>query len=267
MENFIIVDLETTSFTVESGIREVALMVIENNKPIEKLHLGKIEDEKIINLGKGKGYELCSENQEFIEEFKLLIDKYKYPLIAHNASFDRKFLVYYNWIDKDYIFYDSLRAIKNEDLGFESYSLENLRKHIGIEVEQTHTAMEDVDMLWEIIKYFKPKKWIEMGMASKTVKGSSKYERLTALKEEYEIIENKFDGKIIVFTGKTQYSRNDLLKLAKQYGAIAKDSISKKTDILVFGEEAGSKLEKAKLLGTECISIYEFIRIIEVGVE
>ena len=47
----------------------------------------------------------------------------------------------------------------------------------------------------------------------------------------------------------TQVSRDEIQNLISQHGGRAASSVSKKTDYLVAGENAGSKLDKAKELG------------------
>ncbi|MBR2157384.1 MAG: NAD-dependent DNA ligase LigA, partial [Campylobacter sp.] len=73
-----------------------------------------------------------------------------------------------------------------------------------------------------------------------------------------EIIQNAFTGKTVVITGTLSRSRdevkNDLLKM----GAKVASSVSAKTDFVIYGEEAGSKLEKANALGVKTLSEDEF---------
>ena len=60
------------------------------------------------------------------------------------------------------------------------------------------------------------------------------------------------DGKTCVVTGTlSQMSRNDVKALLQQAGAKVAGSVSAKTDFLVAGEKAGSKLAKAQELGVE----------------
>jgi DNA ligase (NAD+) len=66
-------------------------------------------------------------------------------------------------------------------------------------------------------------------------------------------------GKTLVVTGTlSKYSREEIESLIEQYGGRAASSISKKTDYLIAGEKAGSKLEKAQKLGVAVISEDEF---------
>jgi len=67
-----------------------------------------------------------------------------------------------------------------------------------------------------------------------------------------EIKESFVTGKTVVITGTLSRPRDAVKELLEAHGAKVTDSVTKKTDILVCGENAGSKLDKAKTLGT-CI--------------
>ncbi|MFK5895219.1 MAG: NAD-dependent DNA ligase LigA [Pseudomonadota bacterium] len=70
-------------------------------------------------------------------------------------------------------------------------------------------------------------------------------------KQENHLIQNK----VIVITGSlTNYSRQQLKQQLQQLGAKVTGSVSKKTDILIAGEKAGSKLDKAQQLGIKIIT-------------
>jgi DNA ligase (NAD+) len=70
-------------------------------------------------------------------------------------------------------------------------------------------------------------------------------------------------GKTLVVTGTlSKYKRNEIEELITQHGGRASNSVSAKTDYLVAGAEAGSKLEKANKLGVKVISEDEFEKLI-----
>ena len=72
-------------------------------------------------------------------------------------------------------------------------------------------------------------------------------------------VSDKFAGKSFVFTGSlTTMTREDAEGLVRQYGGRPASSVSKKTDYVVAGDSAGSKLEKARTLGVTVLTEEEF---------
>ena len=75
-----------------------------------------------------------------------------------------------------------------------------------------------------------------------------------------EVKENPFKGKTVVLTGTlSQMGRNDAKALLQQLGAKVSGSVSAKTDYVIAGEAAGSKLSKAAELGVQVLSEEEFL--------
>ena len=71
--------------------------------------------------------------------------------------------------------------------------------------------------------------------------------------------ESLFSGKTVVLTGTLEkYSRNEATALLENLGARVSGSVSKKTDFVIYGAEAGSKLDKARTLGVTTLSEAEF---------
>src|SRR5205814_3030163 len=70
-------------------------------------------------------------------------------------------------------------------------------------------------------------------------------------------------GKTLVVTGTlAKYKRDEIEELIAQHGGRAASSVSKKTDYLIAGADAGSKLEKANSLGVKVIDEAEFDELI-----
>lgn len=81
---------------------------------------------------------------------------------------------------------------------------------------------------------------------------------MEAIKEENT--DNRFEGKTFVLTGSLEhYSREQASEIIEKLGGKTSSSVSKKTDYVLAGEEAGSKLKKAQELGITIISEEEFI--------
>ncbi len=75
---------------------------------------------------------------------------------------------------------------------------------------------------------------------------------------------NNFDGKIFVLTGTLPtLKRSDAKKLIESYGGKVSGSVSKNTDFVVAGEEAGSKLDKALSLGIKVLSEAELTEMLK----
>lgn len=78
-----------------------------------------------------------------------------------------------------------------------------------------------------------------------------------------EVSGSRFAGKTVVFTGTlTGMTRSDAEALVEREGGHTVSSVSRKTDLVVAGENAGSKLQKARSLGVPVISEEEFHRIL-----
>ncbi len=83
--------------------------------------------------------------------------------------------------------------------------------------------------------------------------------------EKIEVIDSPIKGKKIVFTGKAEkFTRDEFSEIVRKYGGIPVDSVSKNTDLLVVGENPGSKLEKAKALGVKILTEKEFLELLGV---
>ncbi|MBN8827567.1 MAG: NAD-dependent DNA ligase LigA [Sphingobacteriia bacterium] len=104
-----------------------------------------------------------------------------------------------------------------------------------------------------IIEFFQNKKHID------TINELLQYIEV----KDYEVITSTsiLTGKTIVFTGSLTISRPEAKAIAEKLGAHVSSSVSKKTDYVVAGDDAGSKLKNAKELGVKIIDEQEFINL------
>ena len=84
---------------------------------------------------------------------------------------------------------------------------------------------------------------------------------------QYEVQEvntdNIFAGKTVVLTGKlVELTRNEAKEYLEKYGAKVTGSVTSKTDLVIAGEKAGSKLAKAEQLGIRIINEEEFANMV-----
>ena len=83
--------------------------------------------------------------------------------------------------------------------------------------------------------------------------------------EQKERAEGAFSGKKVVLTGSlARFTRSEAKKLIEERGGEVADGVSAKVDLVIAGEAAGSKLEKAKKLGIEIIDEQKFVEMLGV---
>jgi len=75
-----------------------------------------------------------------------------------------------------------------------------------------------------------------------------------SVEKKVEAEENPFKSKTVVLTGSMSVSRGVIKEMLEKLGAKVSGSVSKKTDYVVYGEDAGSKLTKAEGLGVKTLT-------------
>lgn len=146
------------------------------------------------------------------------------------------------------------------DLALHFKTLENLRMADFEELEKLEGVGPIVAQ--SIIRWFKDKNNI------KTLDNlllNVKIKKIEVFGEgEKSLKSSLVSGKTFVFTGTMpNLSRESAKEMARSLGGNVSESVSKKTDFLVAGESAGSKLDKAKSLGIKILSEEEFLKIIK----
>lgn len=84
---------------------------------------------------------------------------------------------------------------------------------------------------------------------------------LNMTSEAEEVLQSRFTDQTVVLTGSlTQLTRNEAKAILERLGANVSGSVSKKTDLVIYGEAAGSKLEKARALGVPVMDEATFMK-------
>lgn len=84
------------------------------------------------------------------------------------------------------------------------------------------------------------------------------------MEDNSEIQDNRFENKTFVLTGTLKsFKRSEASEIIEKFGGKTSSSVSKKTDFVLAGEEAGSKLDKANALGVRVITEEEFTEMIK----
>ena len=125
---------------------------------------------------------------------------------------------------------------ENFGFGFIDASKEQIIECDGIGEEMAESVLEFVRVNREIITNLQ-----------------NILEPLEPVKRE-EAKENPFKGKTAVLTGTMSQSRGAIKEILEALGAKVSGSVSKKTDFLIYGADAGSKYDKAMSLEVECLT-------------
>ena len=125
---------------------------------------------------------------------------------------------------------------ENFGLGFVHANKEQLLEIEGIGEEMAESLLEFVRVNGEYIQR------LQLALEPKEPEA------------KVEAAENPFKAKTVVLTGTMSESRGNIKTMLESLGAKVSGSVSKKTDFLIYGEDAGSKYDKAISLGVEAIT-------------
>jgi DNA ligase (NAD+) len=142
-----------------------------------------------------------------------------------------------------------------------------IAKHFGSMDKLSSASVSEIDDIHEVgpaiaesvVRFFADKK--SKSLIEKMKKAGLKFET-----EETPGagLSDKFRNRIFVLTGTLdKFTRGEAGELIEKLGGRVTSSVSKKTDFVVAGSEAGSKLDKAKALGVKVLTEDEFISMTE----
>lgn len=145
---------------------------------------------------------------------------------------------------------DGVGSVAAKDLAAHFKNIENLKNATAEEL----MGLENVGGVTadNIVGYFQDEENLQELAELETVGVRPKAERK-------RVTEGVFAGETVVLTGTLSgYKRSEAQKLIESEGGVCQSSVTAKTTLVLAGEEAGSKLEKAKKLGIKVIDEEEF---------
>lgn len=152
-------------------------------------------------------------------------------------------------------------ALGIPNVGFETAY--DLAEHFGDIKKLQSASLDDIDTIRDvggvvaksIYDYFKDENNIDY--IERLFKAGVKIKFV-------KISDKKFVGKTFVFTGGLdKMTRDEAKKMVRDLGGDISESVSKETDFVVAGTDAGSKLDKAKKLNIKILSEKEFFRMLQ----
>lgn len=132
-------------------------------------------------------------------------------------------------------------------LAMEFETMENLQKATYEDI----LAIDEIGdkMADSIVQYFAEEKVTELLNSLRELGVQMEYK---GPRKSEQATDSVFSGKTVVLTGKMEkFSRKEAKEIIESLGGTVTGSVSKKTDIVIAGEDAGSKLDKAEKLGID----------------
>lgn len=265
MKDMLLLDLETQSYPVESGIYEVACLALRDYEIVDQLYLGKEIEGYRGDKRWGYGFHDISGDPESIARFREFVAQHPFPIVAHNCGFDKKFLLHYGWVESDYPFYCAMRAVRRAVPSLESYALPKLVSLYDIAATVEHRALSDVLNLYELLRLIRPQVWLKVGERDHR---NRRFSNRPKSKPKIHLplpTTTVLAGETVCFTGKSEYPRHIMQEIAIKNGAEISQNVTATTTLLVVGTKAGSKLDKALARGIAIVSDEEFMAMLNLG--
>jgi len=215
---------------------------------------------------------------EILPEMERFVDGL--PLVAHNACVEKACIrdasAFYGVepkLDYENIFdtlflsrqVEAKLGISKEGRG--THQLDTVCKRFGIPGNNHHNALADAEMSGNLMVLFQKilneGETIEVSETPISTKEKYNPEDKVQRTDLENVADNPFKNKVVVLTGFVKSDSQEYAHRLNQLGAIIKDGVNKKTDILITGYNAGpSKMQKAKDYGARIMSEKEFKEII-----
>ncbi|MBN2824283.1 MAG: NAD-dependent DNA ligase LigA [Campylobacterales bacterium] len=141
-----------------------------------------------------------------------------------------------------------IRALGIEHIG--EVASKDICKHFGLDIfNLSHENLIAIDGFGEQMAFS-----LEEFVRSNANNIKELIEIIEPIVAKEEVKESPFSNKTVVLTGTMSRPREEIKALLESLGAKVSATVSKKTDFVIYGEEAGSKLDKAQSLGVKRLS-------------
>ena len=222
--------------------------------------------------------------EELLPEMETFVDGL--PLVAHHACVEKACIrdtcAFYG-IDTSLDYegiYDTLDLSRRAEAklgiyeeGPGTHQLDAVCRRFGISGDNHHHALADAEMSGNLMlvfqKVFEGTEPVEVKESAPAANGVStprqKYnpEDMIQRTDLENVSDNPFKNKVVVLTGFAKADSQEYAHQLNELGAIIKDGVNKKTDILIIGYNAGpAKMQKAEELGVRIMPETEYKEII-----
>ena len=202
------------------------------------------------------------------------------PLVAHNACVERSCirdacafygietkLDYENIFDTLVLSRQAEAKLGISEEGPGTHQLDTVCKRFGIEGNNHHNALADAEMSGNLMVLFQKilceGETVEVAETPTLPKQKYNPEDKVQRSDIENVVDNPFKNQVVVLTGFAKSDSQEYAHKLNELGAIIKDGVNKKTNILITGYNAGpSKMQKAKEVGARIMSEEEFKEII-----
>ena len=202
------------------------------------------------------------------------------PLVAHNACVERACirdastfygvetkLDFENIYDTLYLSRQAEAKLGISEEGPGTHQLDMVCKRFGITGNNHHNALADAEMSGNLMVLFQKilgeGETIEVEETPVISKQKYNPEDKVQRTDLESVVDNPFKNQVVVLTGFAKSDSQEYAHKLNELGAIIKDGVNKKTNILITGYNAGpSKMQKAQEVGARIMSEEEFKDII-----
>ncbi len=255
--NYVVVDIETTGFVPKYDyILEVSAIKVQNNEIVADFSY--IINQPDVNMDLYSHIQALTgitqnmidagtDEETVLKEFAEFVNNDL--IVGHNIAFDINFLydrllLFGIILDNDYI--DTVRLAKKLLPELNHHRLVNVAEKFGIDTTGCHRALKDCQVTYSCLQNLEQLTVNEYGSVetfrnSRNKRNSTKsYYHSTHSKDIVPSVTDfdettPFFGRVFAFTGELQMKRREAMQIVADLGGIPADSVTKKTNFLVLG--------------------------------